>query len=197
MARSNAVMQNTQLVGRAAMRAWRPGWWDRETAAHQEFAVNTLGFRDSVLTINLSCSGHLVPREFELASGENFWQEVVETVLDICPGSERSCGHYLDLDDDLCMILPTDLNHKATEDLLQQLSAALESKAQTRWLRPGVPKLSILVRRHLLDRKALLEGIVGFQHKHGYKETKQLLDQYSDALLCEDLSCIVQSSKHT
>lgn len=165
----------------------------RETAAHQEFAVNTLGFDDSVLTVNLSCSGHLVPREFELASGGNFWQEVVVTVL----GSERSCGHYSDLDDDLCMILPTGFNHKATEDLLQQLSAALESKAQTRWLRPGVPKLSILVRRHLLDRKALLEGIVEFQHKHGYKETKQLLDQYSDALLCKDLSCLVQSSKHT
>lgn len=110
------------------MRGWRPGWWDRETAADQEFAVNTLGFDDSVLTVNLSCSGHLVPREFELASGENFWQEVVVTVEDICPGSERSRGHYSDLDDDLCMILPKGLNHKATEDLLQKSQQPLSPR---------------------------------------------------------------------
>lgn len=177
------------------MKGWRPGWWDRETASHhQEFTVNTLGFDDSVLTVNLSFSGHLVPREFELASGEIFWHEVLVTVVDVCPGSKRSCDRYWDLDDDLYMSLPKGLNHEATEDLLQQISAALESKAQTRWLRPGVPTLSILVRRHLLDRKALLEGVVEFQHKHGYKETKQLLDQYSDALLCKDLTCLMHSN---
>lgn len=58
--------------------------------------------------------------------------------------------------------------------------------------------LFILVKRHLLDCKALPEGVVEFQHKHGYKETKQLLlDQYSDALLCKDLSCLSPSIKRT
>ena len=167
------------------MKAWRRGWCDRETASQQEFIVNTLGFDDSVLTVSLSVSGELRPRDFELASGDSFWKEVVQTLMDTCPGSETSRGGYSELGDDLYIDLPKGLNEKATDDLLRKTSEALEAKAQTRWLRPGVPALSVLVKKHLLDRKALLEGFVEFQHKHGYIETKQLLEQYSDTLLCK------------
>ena len=170
------------------MKGWRPGWWDRQNAKNQEFIVNTLGFDDSVLTVSLSFSGDLVPREFELASGGNFWEEVVQTILNTCPGSERSRGCYSDLDEDLYIDLPKGLNHKATDDILTKTSEALEVRAKTRWLRPGVPTMSILVRKHLLDRKALMEGLVEFQGRHGYTKTKQLLEQYNDTLLCSDLS---------
>ena len=165
------------------MIGWRRGWWDREIASQQEFIVNTLGFDDSVLTVSLGVSGDLVPREFELASGESFWREVLQTVLDTCPGSERSRRCYSELDNDLYINLPKGLDEQATDYLLRKTSEALEIKAKTRWLHPGVPALSVLVRKHLLDRKALLEGFVEFQHKYGYKETKQLLEQYSDVLL--------------
>ena len=183
----------TRDLGLGAMKGWRPGWWERETASHQQFTVNTLGFDDSVLTVSLDVSGDLVPHDFELASCESFWKEVLQTVLDSCPGSVRSRRCYSELDDDLYTDLPKRLDQKATEDLATKTSEALETKAKTRWLRPGVPALSVLVRKHLLDRKAVLEGVVEFQHKYGYKETKQLLEQYSNTLLCSDLGSFLHS----
>ncbi len=71
----------------------------------------------------------------------------------------------------------------ASVEVKQQLENMLEARAQQKWLRPGVPKLFAMTRKHLRNPRNLVPSIIEFQRNHGYADTKLVIDQFEDQLL--------------
>lgn len=144
------------------------------------FELHTLSWDKDVLALDLGYNHGLLPAAYKYATGQSFWDEVRRTVVTACPGCTE-CPRIADLDYDLYFALGAqDFDQKAIK-----VKEFLEQRAQQTWLRPGVPKLFSVVLKCLNSRANLVTSLVEFQQRHGYANTRQVVDQFSDCLLSQ------------
>jgi len=163
---------------------------------HQEgvFSV-TLMYHD-VIHIRLNYDYSTLPHDFREATGTTFWKEVDGAVLSLFPGSKKT--HYcMGSDGDPCGETwirpgpPETITYKDTllgvdtlEQQCERVKNTLETRAEQRWLRPGVPALLVMVKKYLKNKKHLVTSTIEFQRCHGYAATKTVINQFEGDILC-------------
>ena len=144
------------------------------------FELDTLNWDKDILTVDLALDYTRLPTEYSQATGQIFWDEVRLTVLAACPESKQS-PHLPDLDYDMHFALGAK-DDATFQRIAVKVKQALEQKARQVWLRPGVPHLHAMVTQYLSKRENLVMSLLEFQRKHGYSETRQLVDQFRTCL---------------
>ncbi len=70
-----------------------------------------------------------------------------------------------------------------SEQQCEIVKNTLETLAEQRWLRPGVPALLVMVKKYLQNKKHLVASTIEFQRCHGFAATKTVIDQFEGDLL--------------
>lgn len=148
------------------------------------FELDTFSWDKDLLAVSLTSKYTALPREYQHATGQDFWKDLRNTVLACCPGSSKApC--LADLDCDLYFNLGTELSAAMFERCALKVKEAVEQRAVQVWLRPGVPTLFSMVTKKLMTRGSLVASLMEFQHKYGYHASKQITAQYSPCLKLE------------
>lgn len=145
--------------------------------------IDTCSYGNDLLVVRLRSEYTTLPKEYQRATGQDFWEDLRKTVLPCCP--ELSKRHpSLNIDRNLCFTLGRQSAASLGKYALK-VKEAVEQRAVHVWLRPGVPSLFALVTEELTTQGKLVASLMEFQRKYGYHASKQIIAQHSQCLKLE------------
>ena len=160
-----------------------PFWREYPYSEGGVFELESLPWDKDILAVELGSDHGRLPKEYHHATGQIFREDVRRTVLTACPGAKQ-CPRLPDLDYDLYFALGTE-NDAAFNSQATRMKEILERRAEQVWLRPGVPKLHCMVTKYLSSRANLVMSLLEIQQKHGYADTRHLVEQSMDCILSQ------------
>lgn len=134
----------------------------------QEGVFNVMLKYHDLIHIRLNYDYWTLPQDFRDATGTTFWKVVDDAVLSLFPGSEV-IQYCMGPDEEPCgetWIRPgppeiitnkdTLLGIDTLEQQCELVKNTLETRAEQRWLRPGVPALLVMVKKYFQNKKHLV-----------------------------------------